>query len=340
MKLSDFDYSLPRHLIAQAPARPRDSARLLVLFRESGRVEHRVFRDLPEYLRDEDIVVLNDTRVLPARLRARRATGGDVEVLLLRPVSGTAWRTLVRPGRRIREGERLVFAPGILEGTAGPPTPSGVRTLTLEYAGDLREILDRVGEMPVPPYIERPLDDASDYQTVYAEKAGAVAAPTAGLHFTPPLLEAIRRRGVGLAFLTLHVGLGTFRPVEAENVADHQMDSEFYEIGAEAAAAINRARAKGGRRVLVGTTCVRTLESVVGEDGRVAAGTGWTDLFITPGFRFLATDALVTNFHLPRTTLLMLVSAFAGRERILAAYEEAIRRGYRFYSFGDAMLVL
>lgn len=340
MKLSDFDYSLPRHLIAQAPARPRDSARLLVLFRESGRVEHRVFRDLPEYLRDEDIVVLNDTRVLPARLRARRATGGDVEVLLLRPVFGTAWQTLVRPGRRIREGERLVFAPGILEGTAGPPTPSGVRTLTLEYAGDLRKILDRVGEMPVPPYIERPLDDASDYQTVYAEKAGAVAAPTAGLHFTPPLLEAIRRRGVGLAFLTLHVGLGTFRPVEAENVTDHRMDSEFYEIRAEAAAAINRARAKGGRRVLVGTTCVRTLESVVGEDGRVAAGTGWTDLFITPGFRFLATDALVTNFHLPRTTLLMLVSAFAGRERILAAYEEAIRRGYRFYSFGDAMLVL
>jgi S-adenosylmethionine:tRNA ribosyltransferase-isomerase len=340
MKLSDFDYSLPRHLIAQAPARPRDSARLLVLFRESGRVEHRVFRDLPEYLRDEDIVVLNDTRVLPARLRARRATGGHVEVLLLRPVSGTAWQALVRPGRRIREGERLVFAPGILEGTAGPPTPSGVRTLTLTYAGDLREILDRVGEMPVPPYIERPLDDASDYQTVYAEKAGAVAAPTAGLHFTPPLLEAIRRRGIGIAFLTLHVGLGTFRSVEAENVTDHRMDSELYEIGAEAAAAINRVRATGGRRVLVGTTCVRTLESVVREDGRVAAGTGWTDLFITPGFRFLATDALVTNFHLPRTTLLMLVSAFAGRERILAAYEEAIRREYRFYSFGDAMLVL
>lgn len=303
-------------------------------------MEHRIFRDLPEYLRPGDVMVLNNTKVLPVRLRARRATGGEVEVLLLRPRSGPVWDALLKPGRRVREGERLVFAPGVLEGSAGPRTSTGIRAIALEHAGDLRPILERIGEMPVPPYIERKLDDPNDYQTVYAEKEGAVAAPTAGLHFTPALLEAVRRRGVGVVFLTLHVGLGTFRAVETENISTHRMEPECYEIRADAAKAINDARARGGRIVVIGTTGVRTLESVVGDDGRVQAASGRTDLFITPGFRFRVTDALVTNFHLPRTTLLMLVSALAGRERILAAYEEAIRNEYRFYSFGDAMLIL
>ncbi len=340
MRLSDFDYVLPRHLIAQTPARPRDSARLLVLSRETGRVDHRIFRDLPQYLRPGDVLVLNDTRVLPARLRARRGTGGRVEVLLVRPLSGETWEALVRPGRRIREGERLVFAPGVLEGIAGPRTASGARTITLEHEGDLRRILERVGEMPVPPYIARRLDDPTEYQTVYAERDGAVAAPTAGLHFTEALLEAVRRRGARIAVITLHVGPGTFRAVTADDVAAHRMDAEVYEVREEAAHAINEARSRGGRIVAVGTTVVRTLESVAGADGRVRPGSGWTDLFIAPGFRFRATDALVTNFHLPRTTLLMLVSAFAGRERVLAAYETAVREGYRFYSFGDAMLIV
>jgi S-adenosylmethionine:tRNA ribosyltransferase-isomerase len=340
LPLSDFDYALPRRLIAQEPARPRDSARLLVLHRQSGALEHRIFRDLPEYLRPGDVLALNNTRVLPARLRARRRGGGAVEVLLLRPLAGPTWEALVRPGRRVREGERLVFAPGVLEGIAGPRSASGVRTITLEHEGALRPILDRVGEMPVPPYIERRLDEPADYQTVYAEKDGAVAAPTAGLHFTPALLEAVERRGARLAFLTLHVGLGTFRAVEVEDVAAHRMDAEAYEVGEDAARAISEARARGGRIVAVGTTVVRTLESVAASDGLVRARAGWTDLFITPPFRFRATDALVTNFHLPRTTLLLLVSAFAGRERVLAAYAEAVRSEYRFYSFGDAMLIL
>ena len=340
MKLSDFDYVLPRHLIAQEPAKPRDSARLLVLSRETGRTEHRTFRDLLDFLRPDDVLVLNDTRVLPVRLRARRATGAKVEVVLVRRRSDAAWETLMKPGRRVREGERLVFAPGVLEGTAGPPTASGMRLITLRHRGDLRPILDRIGEMPVPPYIQRPLDDPNDYQTVYAGREGAIAAPTAGLHFTSGLMQEIRERGVRITFLTLHIGPGTFRPVEADEIAMHRMDTEYYEVSAATASAINDARARGGRIVVVGTTGVRTLESVVGEDGSIRAGSGWTDLFIIPPFRFRATDALITNFHLPRTPLLILVSAFAGRERIRAAYEEAVREGYRFYSFGDAMLIL
>jgi S-adenosylmethionine:tRNA ribosyltransferase-isomerase len=340
MHLSDFEYALPRHLIAQAPVRPRDSARLFVLRRTGGAAEHRIFRDLPEYLRPGDVLVLNNTKVMPVRLRAHRRTGGEVEVLLLRPRAGPVWEALVRPGRRVREGERLVFAAGVLEGTAGPHTATGIRTIRLEYEGELRRILDRVGEMPVPPYIERQPDDPTAYQTVYAERDGAVAAPTAGLHFTPALLESVRRLGVATVSLTLHVGLGTFRAVETDDIAAHRMDAEAYEVPPRTAETINEARTKGGRIVVVGTTGVRTLESVVDDNGAVRPGGGWTNLFITPGFRFRATDALITNFHLPRTTLLMLVSAFAGRERILAAYEEAIRNEYRFYSFGDAMLIL
>ena len=339
LRLSDYDYDLPRDRIAQTPARPRDSSRLLILHRDTGALEHRVFRDLPEYLRRGDVLVLNDTKVLPVRLRGRRASGGEVEVLLLKP-AGNRWEALVRPGRRLRPGTRVVFGGGTIEVTIGEPTAQGTRFVTVHSAGDLRDALERTGEMPVPPYIDRPLDSPADYQTVYAARDGAVAAPTAGLHFTPALLDAIRARSVCVVFLTLHVGLGTFRGVEVEDVRRHRMDAEEYEVGAEAAAAINRARAEGGRAVVVGTTVVRTLESVATDEGTLAPGRGSTELFITPGFRFRATDALVTNFHLPRTTLLMLVSAFAGRERILAAYAEAIRLGYRFYSFGDAMFIV
>ena len=319
-----------------------------------GILAHRVFRDLAAYLRPFDVLVLNDTRVLPVRLRGR--LGGEVEVLLLRPVSNPApapasaglvrfagtWEALVRPGRRLRPGTRLVFGDGAIEVTVGPPAERerGVRLVTVRHAGELRAVLERVGEMPVPPYIERPLDDPNDYQTVYAERPGAVAAPTAGLHMTPGLLEAVRRQGVRVVRVTLHVGLGTFRGVRTEDVMRHRMDAESYEVGDETAAVINGVRARGGRVVAVGTTVVRTLESVATDAGTVAAGRGRTELFITPGYRFRVTDALVTNFHLPRTTLLMLVSAFAGRERVLAAYAEAIRLRYRFYSFGDAMLIL
>lgn len=339
LRLSDYDYDLPRDRIAQTPARPRDSSRLLVLRRDTGTLEHRVFRNLPEYLRHGDVLVLNDTKVLPVRLRGRRASGGEVEVLLLKP-SGSRWEALVRPGRRLRPGTRVVFGGGMIEITFGEPTAQGTRFVTVQSAGDLRDALERAGELPVPPYIDRPLDSPADYQTVYAEREGAVAAPTAGLHFTPALLDAIRAGGVRVVFLTLHVGLGTFRGVEVEDVRRHRMEAEEYELGAEAAAAINQARAEGGRVVVVGTTVVRTLESVANDDGMLLPGRGNTELFITPGFRFRVTDALVTNFHLPRTTLLMLVSAFAGRERILAAYAEAIRLGYRFYTFGDAMLMV
>ena len=340
MKVSEFDFVLPSDLIAQCPARPRDSARLLVLDRQTGRVTHGVFRDLPQHLRQGDVLVLNETRVFPARLRAGRPSGGAVEVLLLRPRSDAVWEALIKPGRRVRRGARLVFSPGVLEGIAGGRTSSGARLIALQHAGELPPILDRIGEMPVPPYIDRKLDDPGDYQTVYARIAGAVAAPTAGLHFTLPLLEQIERMGVRVARLILHVGLGTFRPVKATEVAQHRMDPEFYEIDAPLAATVDGARAGGGRIVAVGTTSVRALESAAAADGRVRVRRGHTSLFIAPGYRFRVTDALITNFHLPRSTLLMLVSAFAGREQILAAYAEAVNRRYRFYSFGDAMLIL
>jgi S-adenosylmethionine:tRNA ribosyltransferase-isomerase len=341
MRLSEFDFVLPPELIAQVPARPRDAARLLVLERATGARAHRIFRDLPERLRPDDVLVLNDTKVLPARLRARRQpAGGAVEVLLLRPIADGTWEALVKPGRRVRRGDRLTFAAGLLEGVVGGRTDGGTRTIALEHRGDLLPILQRVGEMPTPPYITRRLEDPHDYQTVFARAPGAVAAPTAGLHFTEALLAGIRRRGVEIACLTLHVGLGTFRPVKVEEVASHRMDAEVYEIPVETAATINRARGRGGRVVAVGTTCVRALESAAEHDGTVRAGTASTNLFITPGYRFRVTDALVTNFHLPKSTLVMLASAFAGRERLLAAYADAIGQRYRFYSFGDAMLIV
>ncbi len=340
MRLSDFDFALPPELIAQSPARPRDAARLLVLDRTAGAFAHLIFRDLPRRLRPGDVLVLNDTKVLPARLRGRRPTGGPVEVLLLRPMSDGPWETLVKPGRKVRRGDRLTFASGVLEGVIGERTGEGTRMIALEHQGDLLPILQKIGEMPTPPYITRRLEDPHDYQTVFARVPGAVAAPTAGLHFTASLLEEIRRRGVEVAYLTLHVGLGTFRPVRVDEVARHRMDAEVYEIGVETAATINRARGRGGRVVAVGTTCVRALESAAGHDGTVRAGSASTNLFIAPGYQFRIAGAMVTNFHLPKSTLLMLASAFAGRERLLEAYAEAVRQRYRFYSFGDAMLIV
>lgn len=340
MRVADFDFTLPPDLIAQSPARPRDAARLLVLDRTTGARAHRIFRDLPKYLRPADVLVLNDTKVLPARLRGRRPAGGAVEVLLLRATPHGAWEALVKPGRRVRRGDRLTFVPGVLEGVVGERTHGGTRLIALEHRDDLVPILQRIGEMPTPPYITRRLDDPQDYQTVFARTPGAVAAPTAGLHFTHALLEEIARCGVETATLTLHVGLGTFRPVKVDEVARHRMDPEVYEISAETAAIVNRARWRGGRVVAAGTTCVRALESAAAPDGTVRAGSASTNLFITPGYRFRITGALVTNFHLPKSTLLMLVSAFAGRERLLEIYAEAVRERYRFYSFGDAMLIV
>lgn len=345
MRLSDFDYALPPALIAQHPLTPRDAARLLVVHRSSGVFEHRTFRDLPEYLRAGDILVLNNTRVIPARLRGETAGGGAIEVLLLRPSASAAppgmelWEVLARPGRRVRAGARLRFRAGITGEVVGLRA-EGVRLVAFAAGRPLRQAIREIGETPLPPYVREPLRDPEEYQTVYAAVDGAVAAPTAGLHFTPGLLERIRAMGVGTATLTMHIGLGTFRPVTVEDPARHRMEAEWYEVTAEAAAAINDARARGGRIVPVGTSAVRTLETVTLEDGVVRPGEGWSRLFVYPGYRFRAADALVTNFHLPRTTLLMLVSALAGRELILRAYAEAIREGYRFYSFGDAMLIL
>ncbi|HEY6104158.1 MAG TPA: tRNA preQ1(34) S-adenosylmethionine ribosyltransferase-isomerase QueA [bacterium] len=344
MKLSDFDYTLPPELIAQRPVHPRDSSRLLVLHRRDGRLEHRIFRDLPEYLTPRDVLVLNDTRVIPARLHGRKRTGGMVEVLLLRPVSAAEagderWEALVRPGRRVRRGTELRFS-SELSGAVVESRPDGVRVIA--FAGSLSVLAAarEIGTPPLPPYVHVPLRDPEDYQTVYAAEEGAVAAPTAGLHFTSELLQRIRESGVEIVMLTMHIGLGTFRPVTAADVTVHEMDAEWYDVTPEVAAVINERRRSGGRIVAVGTSTVRTLETVAGDDGRVRPGRGWSGLFIYPGHRFRAVDALITNFHLPKTTLLMLVSALAGRETILRAYGEAIRRRYRFYSFGDAMLVL
>lgn len=341
MKLSDFDYELPEELIAQHPVEPRDASRLMVVPRTGGALEHRHFRDLPEYLRPGDALVLNETRVMPARLMGHReGTGGAVEVLLLRRLDRDRWETLVKPGKKARPGQRIIFGDGMLVGTVLETTDVGGRIIAFEYEGIFEEVLERLGEMPLPPYIHERLENPERYQTVYAKEVGSAAAPTAGLHFTPELLDRIQKMGVHVEKILLHVGLGTFRPVQVEDVETHKMHSEFYTVTPETAAALNRVRAEGGRIIAVGTTSVRTLETVTAEDGTVQAGQGWTDIFIYPGYRFKAVDAMVTNFHLPKSTLVMLVSAFAGRERILDAYAEAVRQRYRFFSFGDAMLIL
>ena len=340
MKTSDFYYELPQELIAQSPAGKRDMSRLLVYNRSTKTVEDRIFRDVIEYLEPGDVLVRNVTRVIPARLYAKREeTGGAMEFLLLKRVSETDWECLVKPGRRARAGRTFVVNDE-LSVTVLEQLEDGNRIVRLNYDGIFEEVLDRAGEMPLPPYITKKLEDKSRYQTVYARDNGSAAAPTAGLHFTPELLDAIRAKGVYIADVLLHVGLGTFRPVSAENVEDHVMHSEYYRVTDEAAELINGARRNGGRIISVGTTGCRTLESASDENGIVHAGSGWTSIFITPGYRFKAVDALITNFHLPESTLLMLISAFSTREEMLAVYEHAVKERYRFFSFGDAMLII
>lgn len=341
LKKSDFFYELPQELIAQDPLADRSASRLFVLHKDSGKTEHRIFTDITTYLHAGDCLVLNNTKVIPARLIGKKAeTGAAVELLLLKRREKDVWETLVRPGKKCRQGAKLVFGEGLLTAEILKTVEEGNRLVRFSYDGIFEEVLDRLGEMPLPPYITHKLADKNRYQTVYAKYEGSAAAPTAGLHFTEELLEKIEGMGIRTAYVTLHVGLGTFRPVKADNILEHHMHSEYYEVSGEAAEKINRTKAEGGRIICVGTTSCRTVESAAGEDGRVSAGCGNTEIFIYPGYRFKVLDALITNFHLPESTLVMLVSALAGREQVLAAYEEAVRERYRFFSFGDAMLIV
>ncbi|MDY2904421.1 MAG: tRNA preQ1(34) S-adenosylmethionine ribosyltransferase-isomerase QueA [Caecibacter massiliensis] len=338
MKLTDFSYELPKELIAQHPAEPRDHARLMLYDKKTGAVEHKHFYDLVDELQAGDVLVFNDSKVIPARLYGKRVpTGGKVEVLLLTPVGEDRWEVLVKPGKKALPGTTIEF-PGGLQAEVLDRTDFGGRVVHFTYDGVFDDIIDQIGEMPLPPYIHEKMEDPDEYQTVYARERGSAAAPTAGLHFTDELLQKIRDKGVEEVFVTLHVGLGTFRPVEEENIEDHQMHSEFYSITPEAADAINRAKAEGRRIIAVGTTSIRTLESA-GTTGTLKAGSGWTNIFIYPGFTFHIVDALVTNFHLTESTLLMLISALSTREQILHAYDIAVREKYRFFSFGDAMFI-
>ena len=340
IKKSDFHYELPEELIAQHPLDRRDSSRLMVLGRQAGSLEHRVFSDLPQLLRQNDCLVLNNTRVLPARLLGvRRDSFTPVEFLLLKRQSETDWEVIVRPGRRVRPGHQIEFIPGILSADVLQLLPSGNRIVRFSFTGIWEEVLDRAGTMPLPPYIHEKLVDQTRYQTVYASQDGSAAAPTAGLHFTPELLAVLQSQGVRVAELTLHVGLGTFRPVKHTNILEHEMHSEYYDLPDQAVRSIAESRAAGGRIIAVGTTSCRVLESVADENGNLKPQSGWTNIFIYPGYRFKLIDALITNFHLPESTLIMLVSALAGREEILAAYRTAIEQAYRFFSFGDAMLI-
>lgn len=340
LKKSDFYFKLPEELIAQDPLGDRSASRLLFLNKETGKTEHRIFREIKEYLGPGDCLVLNNTKVIPARLLGCKAdTGGAVEVLLLKRRKKDIWETLVKPGKKCKPGTHLVFGEGLLKGEVLDVVEEGNRLIRFSYEGIFEEILDKLGEMPLPPYITHKLQDKNRYQTVYAKYEGSAAAPTAGLHFTKELLGELEKKGVTLVYVTLHVGLGTFRPVKVENVLEHHMHSEYYEITKEAANSINRIKAEGGRVICVGTTSCRTIESAADDNGNVRAGCGNTEIFIYPGYRFKVLDALITNFHLPESTLVMLVSALAGREHILAAYEEAVQKKYRFFSFGDAMFI-
>lgn len=340
MDVKDFHYELPQELIAQDPLEDRSASRLLMLDKNTGEIRHSVFREIVGELKRGDCLVINNTRVIPARLfGVREGTGALIEVLLLKRREKDLWETLVKPGKKARSGTELSFGEGLLKGTVVDVVEEGNRLIRFSYEGIFEEILDRLGQMPLPPYITHELKDKNRYQTVYAKHDGSAAAPTAGLHFTKELLEEIRNMGVCVAHVTLHVGLGTFRPVKVENIQDHHMHSEFYVVEAGEAEKINRTKREGGRVICVGTTSCRTLESAAGEDGIVKAGSGWTDIFIYPGYRFKVLDCLVTNFHLPESTLVMLVSALAGREHVLHAYEEAVREKYRFFSFGDAMYI-
>ncbi len=342
MKRQDFFYDLPEELIAQEPIEPRDHSRMLVLDRQSGVRADRHFYDVLEYLQAGDCLILNNSRVLPARLYGHRApTGGAVELLLLNAKGQDVWEVLAGPGRKARPGDTLVFADGALKAEVLEITPDGNRMVKFLYEGNFYELLERIGEMPLPHYITHKLEDKERYQTVYSKDVGSAAAPTAGLHFTPDLLQKLRDKGVRVGFVTLHVGLGTFRPVKADNITDHKMHAEHYDLSQETADLINETRQNGGRVFAVGTTSCRTLESVgVGEDGLVHAADGWTDIFIYPGYRFQVLDGLITNFHLPESTLIMLVSAFAGYETTMETYRYAVEQRYRFFSFGDSMMIL
>lgn len=337
---SDFYFDLPEELIAQDPLEDRSSSRLLTLDKHSGAVEHHVFKEIIEYLQPGDCLVLNNTKVIPARLLGEReGTGAHVEVLLLKRREGDVWETLVKPGKKCKPGTRLVFGDGLLKAEVLETVEEGNRLIHFEYDGIFEEVLDKLGEMPLPPYITHKLQDKNRYQTVYAKYEGSAAAPTAGLHFTKELLKKIEEKGIEIAYVTLHVGLGTFRPVKEENLLNHHMHSEYYQVSEEAAEKINRTKQNGGRIICVGTTSCRTVESAADENGIIQAGCDNTEIFIYPGYKFKILDALITNFHLPESTLVMLVSALAGRERVLAAYEEAICEKYRFFSFGDAMFI-
>ena len=338
---SDFAFSLPQELIAQDPLEDRSASRLMLLHKETGQVEHHIFKDIISYLNPGDCLVLNDTKVIPARLLGHReGTGAAIEVLLLKRKDKDVWETLVKPGKKARPGTRILFGDGLLTGEVLEVLEEGNRLIRFTYEGIFEEVLDRLGEMPLPPYITHKLKDKDRYQTVYAKYEGSAAAPTAGLHFTKELLQDIEEKGVHIVYVTLHVGLGTFRPVKEEKILNHHMHSEFYQITKEAADTINRTRQDGGRVICVGTTSCRTVESAADDQGMVKAGCGDTEIFIYPGYQFKVLDALITNFHLPESTLVMLVSALAGREHILAAYEEAVREQYRFFSFGDAMFIV
>ena len=340
MKKEDFYFDLPEELIAQDPLEDRSSSRLLVLDKETGETSHHIFKEIIDYLNPGDCLVINDTKVIPARLIGEKeGTGAKVEVLLLKRKENDIWETLVKPGRQMKPGAKLVFGKGLLKAEVLEVVEEGNRLVQFQYEGIFEEILDQLGQMPLPPYITHQLEDKNRYQTVYAKNSGSAAAPTAGLHFTPELLDEIENKGVNIAHVTLHVGLGTFRPVKVENILEHHMHSEFYRIEQSEADKINHAKDEGHRVICVGTTSCRTVESAADENGRLRECSGWTEIFIYPGYQFKVLDCLITNFHLPESTLIMLVSALAGREHVLAAYEEAIKERYRFFSFGDAMFI-
>lgn len=340
MDVKDFDYYLPEELIAQDPLEDRSSSRLMVLDKKTGEIQHKIFKDILDYLKPGDCLVLNNTKVIPARLYGvKEGTQAKIEILLLKRKENDIWETLVKPGKKAKPGTKIIFGDGLLVGEVIDVVEDGNRLIQFSYEGIFEEILDQLGQMPLPPYITHTLKDKNRYQTVYAKYDGSAAAPTAGLHFTKELLEKVKAKGVDIAEVTLHVGLGTFRPVKVENVLDHHMHSEFYMVSAEAAEKINATKDRGGRVISVGTTSTRTLESAADESGRLKECSGWTEIFIYPGYKFKLIDCLITNFHLPQSTLVMLVSALAGREHVLAAYEEAVKEKYRFFSFGDAMFI-
>lgn len=340
MDLKDFNYDLPEELIAQDPLEDRSSSRLMVLHKDTGRIEHKIFRNIIDYLNPGDCLVINDTKVIPARLMGiKEDTGATIEVLLLKRNADDVWECLVKPGKKARTGARIVFGEGLLVGEIVDVIEDGNRMIKFHYEGIFEEILDKLGQMPLPPYITNKLQDKNRYQTVYARNEGSAAAPTAGLHFTKELLEKIKEKGVNVVSITLHVGLGTFRPVKVDKIEEHHMHTETFNISKEAADTINRTRAAGGRVIAVGTTSCRTLESAAADDGTIPARSGDTDIFIYPGYKFKAIDCLITNFHLPESTLIMLVSALAGRDNIMNAYETAVKERYRFFSFGDAMFI-